>query len=476
VNFKARPTRFVAELGNYNRREQDARIELRIDGTLHEERQIACPPGLNTFEFEYQFPVDSETSTGHTDVPTESHYATVSITGDDLPEDNRFVLPLEVRRTIPVLVIENQVDTQLWDSDGGYLSAALESAAEQNRTGLFQVQRKPLVDFGRFQPGDLDGFKVVVLVNIPSISRDTQFLLEQFVRRGGGLMVALGPDCDSEAYAELWRDGTGLVPAQLDRIMPYTVRPFRPTFPAGPAKYVLDIFDLSRTRVLNQVRVEKFWVCKPAQDAFALALFEDAPFLLYRPFGEGRTLLWTTSVDTAWTNFPVTRDYLPLLQNLATYLAASIQPPIRLAQGEALVCTWADRPGDPDTDKSTATCELVDPDGISHELTPTRVRHSTTVEWADTQKPGLYTLSAPGRPPKYFAVTCVPGEGNLRVLDADQRDELQDTVVTAFVDDYAALQEQFAAEVGARQWWRWLVMLTILVLAAESYIAWRFSR
>ena len=83
--------------------------------------------------------------------------------------------------------------------------------------------------------------------------------MEQFVEKGGGLLVTLGDQVDPAKYNTMSDDGRGLIPVALETVQPYKERPFRPTFRAGAGKHILNIFDTSRTRVLSDVRVEKFW-------------------------------------------------------------------------------------------------------------------------------------------------------------------------------------------------------------------------
>ncbi|NQT93152.1 MAG: hypothetical protein HQ559_10360, partial [Lentisphaerae bacterium] len=492
-----RTTRFLAELGNYTEKKRNVHVVFRVDGTVSTERDVELPTGITTIEFDHLFPPekqkeDPETlaedaeeppveSTDETedDEPADagSHYVTVEVDEDDLETDNVFSLALEVRNSIPVLVVEGQEVEDLWLADGGLAGLALGAVAVPGQPGLFRPIQKTLHEV---EEGDLDfsrRYKAIVLADVPSLSRRFRFALEKFVDGGGGLLVMLGDRVDKEAYNKMSEGGEGILPAELERVEAYTSRPFRPSFPAGIAGQILDIFDLGRTRVLSEVRVEKFWRCRPSKDGIVLAVFDDAPFLVYRKYGEGRVALWTTSANAEWTNFPMTQDYLPLLQNLLVYLAGSVQPPINLAQGDTLVYSRpADLVPEPEgEDEEPILCTIITPDGENEDIEGEFVGDEWVAEWQETTQPGVYTVMMGGARPKYYAVSFVPGEGDLSPLSDEARDAFDDTIVSEYVKNDEELQQALNRETGVREWWRILVFLALLVLTAELYLGWRFA-
>jgi len=173
----------------------------------------------------------------------------------------------------------------------------------------------------------------------------------------------------------------------------------------------------------------------------------------------------------------VTQDYLPLLQNLMVYLAGSVQPPINLAQGDTLVYT---RPADlvpaPEgEDEEPIRCTITTPEGEHEDVEGTFAGDEWVAEWQETTAPGLYTVTMEGAEPKYYAVSFVPGEGDLSPLDDETRDTFDSTVVSEYVRDDEELRVAVQRETGVREWWRVLVFLGLLLLMAELYLGWRFA-
>lgn len=477
-----RPVTFMVEVSNYTDERTSTLVEFLVDGKLVASRDLDCALGANIIEFDYSF-TSLETHANTTGNRHSSHYVEAHIGEDDIALDNTFSLALQVQHSIPVLLIEGDNDTGLWDSDGGLLSLALTSAGSADRSGLFDVTRRKLHDFDRIDAADFEQYKCIVLVNVPSLSRHQQFSIEQFVERGGGLLVTLGDNVSAAEYNRTNNDGKGMIPAKLTRIVSVEDEPLNPRFPAGAASHILDIFDTSRTRVLTEVRVRKFWECSPAADALGVGFLGDMPFLIYRRYGEGRVALLTTSANAEWTNFPTTQDYLPLIQDLVVYLSASVQPPINIAQNEPLVFVappqWDTPTPDSDPDDKAAdkrVCRVVAPNAHVDKADCHYVGGKWVMEWMDTTMPGIYTVTVGDSDPVYYAVALQRGEGNLSILDSEARDRAGDTIVTGFVDNLQELRIRIEDEVGAREWWRRLIFLALAVLCLELVLAWRYSK
>ena len=483
-----RSTQFLVEMANYGESRESVHVRFHVDGTLYAERDVICNPGISVIQFDHTFsqlhePARTPTN-GRPTSRTSSHYVSVTIDDDDLVADNSFSLALEVRHSIPILVVEGHEPRDIWDADAGLLSLALDSTAKPGSAGLFDVTRKNLYEVEDADVDALENYKTIVLANVPSFSHDFQFALEQFVERGGGLLMTLGDRIDADAYNRTSADGRGLIPARLTKIRSAEGEPWSPTFAAGAAHSILDLFDVNRTKVLNEIRVARYWDTHAARDARVIARFGESPFIVCRQYGHGRVALWTTAANTTWSNFPLTQDYLPLLQNLAIYLSASVKPPINLSQGDALVYAFPPAPASSAGPSDLVMkeielwehCTLTFPDGRQREVRGNFVGGQWVAEWLDTAEAGVYTVTVHENVPrKHYAVALRPGEGDVTPLNAEDRKLLRSTVITGIVDNRRSLDAAIARETGATELWRVLLVLAALLLCAELYLGWRFS-
>ncbi len=461
-----RQTTFVAELANHAAAEQRTRVSFSVDGEVKAERDVRLPPGTKMVQFDHLFQTPG------------SHAVSVQVGPDDLPVDNTLYHSVHVMSQIPVLVAKPATRSDV----ESVVETALLASGELGGDGLFAVSAVSHTDLDLWSSDDLNRFKCLVLLDVPSLSEYAAFNVERFVEQGGGLLVGLGENVVAPAYERLFNRGRGVLPARLSETVSYSSRFFAPAFPAGRAGFLLDIFDLSRTRVLNEVKTTRYWRVAPHDDAVVPALFGDDPFLVYRPFGKGRAVLWTTSIDEQWSNFPFTQDYLPLLHNLVLSLSAGVAPPVNLMPGDTLVYS-SERPvtgGDPAAPLSGAgpasprEFSLVAPDGSVHTALAEQEGQEWTFEWQQTDKPGLYTVRASGVPPRYFTVAPEHAEGDLTAL-APARVTALDACPAVFVDNEADLTARVQQEEGGREWWRVAIMAALLLLCGELFLGWRFS-
>ena len=263
---------------------------------------------------------------------------------------------------------------------------------------------------------------------------------------------------------------------------------FHPKFPAGAATFMLDIFDLSRTKVLTEVGVDEYWKVKPAEENVrVLAAFGDDPFLLYKRFGKGHVVQWTTTATAKWNNFPFTRDFLPLLHNICIYTASKTAPPTHVAQGEPIVYSthrpFSGSEEEEETleefsqqDEVPTEATLVGPDGEEEELILEPREGEWTAESKETWEPGLYTVKVEGLPDRHFSVPLPADEAKLDPLGEEVAEELGESVPHERHTDFQEMLESIGEEEGGKSWWVLFAALAFAALCLELFLSWRFSQ
>ena len=242
---------------------------------------------------------------------------TVRIGSDGLAADNAFhfiVSPAEPLRIILV--------------DRGSASA-----------GLFLNRALAIGDAPRFETAarqpdavteeDLRRASVVVMndVTVPAAFGRR---LARFVENGGGLLVALGPRAT-------WPQDADVLPAALlqpvDRTRGDSAR-------IGALEFghpVFEAFRAPRSGDFAPTRFYGYRAVKPVEGAQVLARFDaGAPALLERRVGNGRVLLWTSTLDLSWSDLPLKPIYLPFVHQSVRYLASYAQPAPWLTVGQVL--------------------------------------------------------------------------------------------------------------------------------------------
>jgi aerotolerance regulator-like protein/VWA domain-containing protein len=309
---------------------------------------------------------------------------------DALAIDDRRYLRVELRRDVRVLLVDGDPRTVRHDDELFYLETALrpgdraDSALAITTTTPDELQRRRL--------GDYD---VVFLCNVKPLDRNRVADLEGWVRRGGGLFVSVGDNVEADAY----NSQMGPLLAQELRTARQVAKGPKPKDEAGgqPERIgrieathpVFSVFS-ARAAGLKDANFWKVYLLGPTEKTDArttLARFESgAPALVEAKLGVGRLLLWTSTIDRDWNDLPIHPGYLPLVQQVARYLARtpSDRPEANVVVGRAreVAVTAED-----------ARIEITAPSGKKTTFEGAKVKGHTSVTFTEVDEPGFYHVS-----------------------------------------------------------------------------------
>jgi hypothetical protein len=246
----------------------------------------------------------------------------VALPEDPLAMDDARAVALVVPREVRALVVDGAPSPVRYRDEAYFVDSALASPASP-------VQ-PTLVDAEALAGEDLAKYDVVFLLNVRSVGAKAADL-ERFVENGGGLFVAVGDEVDPEAYG---RELGKLLPMPL-HVVKTAANP--DDGPARAARFAdvawdhpaLSVFTGDAREGLLGVRTFRYVLAKPSQKgapATVLASYDDgAPALVEGRRGKGRVLLFTSSADRDWTDWPIRTSFLPAMQRFAGFLAGGLE-------------------------------------------------------------------------------------------------------------------------------------------------------
>jgi hypothetical protein len=216
---------------------------------------------------------------------------------DDLRGDDRRYLAIKRPEPRRVLVVAQ-------DAEGVgplFTSAALETVTTLSLTA--DVRTTPLGD------PPLIGYSFVVVTDIGLLDAAQTAAIEDYVENGGRALLAAGP-----------RSG-GLT------TLPVTGQTLR-TNPQMGAQRSVSIGEVDTShpalRGVDELRAANFYrsinVEPTEADRVAMRLADGTPLLLERAMGQGRVLLFTSSLDREWNDLPVQPAFVPLMAGIANHL------------------------------------------------------------------------------------------------------------------------------------------------------------
>jgi hypothetical protein len=302
-----------------------------------------------------------------------------------------------------------------------FVEAALASSASP--------VRPKLIDGEALGSEELTGYDVVFLLNVRSPGAKAAEL-RRLVERGGGLFISLGDQIDPDRYGDELGD---LLPLPLHLVKTAVERgaPGAETRAAHVGEVDWDhpafsVFKGTGREGLLGARFFRYVLTRPASrkgngaDApKVIAAFDDgAPALVEARRGAGRVLLFTSSVDLEWNDWPIRTSFLPSMQRFAALLAGALEerrePPTTAGAEKKLQL------GD-----GRKLAALVGPDGREWrggQLKAEGLVESGTEATLRPRLPGLWQVKVADRtgerldPKLAFAVWADPRESDTRRL------------------------------------------------------------
>lgn len=488
-----RPLRFEAQVANYGKQEaKDIKVSLLVDGASADEVTLpSIPPG------------GTRSVPLNTRLKTEGwHNITARIAGDRFPGDDTRTLAVRAIREIRVLMVDGEPGTEPRESETFFLGHALVPVSAEEAEQYY-------VKTSTIAPADMagtrfDDFDSVVLANVPDFSADTATALENFVKRGGGLLIFPGAKINATSYNQQLASVRKLLPAtfgeprgdaaQDEKFLSFQTKGYDHPIVAlwnDNAAGTLASARFFRTFELNLLAApaagagEKAGKQESEKGAATNALaslaapkailrFSDGSIAVAeRALGLGRVVMFASTADTAWNDLAVRPAFVPLLHRTLGTLIQRHDDGANVRVG----AQFARR----------LTADLLHKDAVvmapgaaagTRDLRRVELVNDTPVlTYEATDKAGIYEISiAEPATVLKFAAQPDPSESSMAELPAEEVNALGQVAAVQRWNPTLNLREWVEkARVGAEFWLP--ILIAVLALAAlETFLAQYFSR
>ncbi len=320
-----------------------------------------------------------------------------------LPADNVFAFHMPRVGASRVLVVDGDPGPTPTASEVYFLERAL---APWGTAGAVRGGVLPDVTSSAGVPElDPELHRVIFVANL-SDPAPLAARLTDFVRRGGGLVLALGDNVTPDLYNGAL---AALLPARLKRPQSLVARGedgvatelpdtslalFRPFSRGGRGSF-------ARTRWRQLYGLEPY---EDSEEVRTLLRTEGGlPLLIERKVGQGHVLLLTGTMDLGWGDFPLQSAFMPFVQRLVTYLGGEAG-----GGGERMSAKVGEGVAVPLPD-GVIEATVEGPNGP----VPARLRAGEVL--FEPSAPGAYLVETPGAPPlAWVAVNTDPAESDVR--------------------------------------------------------------
>lgn len=361
-----------------------------------------------------------------------SQVLTAEITTTGFTADDHFDASIDVIDPIKVLLISGDARVAPFQSETDFIRWALAPHQAAHQKQESDPCAVTVLGADTWSGDEIDPYQVVILANIERFDAEQVRALERYVYAGGRLLIAPGDLSRVEDYnAELYRDGAGLLPAELQPATPGDGSAAT-TLLGYDSTHAIFQFLRGRPDPIPQATIGRYFPAVARQTyAWPLAWYASGdPFLIEGSSERGRVILMTTSLDADWSTLPLSNFYLPFLQNMVRYLASN--PAHRnLLPGDAIQVGFAN--GD-----APRRVWLSGPGLTRRPMEVVRFGQQAEVRFTDTARPGQYRLDVeePGRSPYsiFFVVSPPPQESDLTQLTPEQSTTLKSNLSLRLID------------------------------------------
>lgn len=342
--------------------------------------------------------------------------------------------------------------------------------AASRSTGQLSVDNITWDDISRIQS---EGYDAVILDGVSSIPEFAWPELQNFTQSGGGLVLVPGEDGNPE------RINPFLQRMNAGRFTGFTGVPGRFEEVARVDRIVRghpvldEIFDVQEDEDvrIDLPRIYHYWNYSPGSSSAAQVILRtnlDDPLLIDHRVGNGRFVIAATSPDPAWSGFAINPIFAPLFYRVGMYAAAGESGSVNEFElGKPF--EWS-----LNRDFDTFTLSLNDVELVPEirSVGGGLLLNAPTDEWT----PGFAKL-ANQTDTLYIAVNQRSEESDFNILESRRIRELFSEHFS--VNDVLSLGDRTADEASAsigaastgREIWNWFIIVAILLLAGESFVA-----
>ena len=410
--------------------------------------------------------------------------------GDAVAADDERWCVVDFPDGVPVLVVEDGASQR----HAYYLRSAIQPGPRA-QTGL-RPEVRPTTFLRDIAPDALNAYHAVFLLNVSRLDQKAVDNLQDYVRAGGGLAIFMGSECSVGFYNRLHDQGRGLFPlplASADELDPKPADDV-PDLEVEPHP-LFDVFRGERNPFIRGIAIHRFyktmsgWAPEPDSTARVLARLRNGmPLVVERKFGDGRVVVFLTTLAPDWNNWAQDPSFVIVLLQLQSYLAGrrgadlprlvgtslAVQLDATKYRSDLTFVTPGDQPAMPRTIDRRAVKPAEEATVLIASLGPTDMGGG---QIGETDATGIYEawpITSQGDVQvRRYALNVEPAEGDLAVVTQRQLADKLNPVKFQY-HRWQQFQADLAQQAGFN-WSRIILLVLVGLLLVEQLMAYLAS-
>jgi hypothetical protein len=393
-------------------------------------------------------------------------------------------------KQVQVLLVEGKPGGEPRESETFYLRRALQPVDESVRDQYF-IQTRTV------SPAELENIRVdesdvIVLANVSDLSANVLRATQRAVREGRGLIIFPGDQTNLAFYNKQ----LGMMPAvigeaegdaaQAEKFWTYQSKDF--THPvtalwndpgAGNIGSVRTYrrFDLTPVKPSAKVAAGATPATEQAAGSVVLNYSDGKPAAIERGYGLGRVMLFAgpASTNATWNDLAVRpKVFLPLVHRVLGSMLSREDEYLNIRVGQK----WLWRVGEDLLGRDAMIARPGESEKTQDSRKVEMAGGYPTLSYDRTDVAGVYAVSIAGDAGEAvkFAVQSDAQESQLEALSAQQQEALATVASVTQWKPGTPLEEDLSRQRIGKELWLYFGVLAVLLAAAETFLAWRFSQ
>lgn len=323
---------------------------------------------------------------------------------------------------------------------------------------------------------------VLILADVAELDASEAERIKNFVANGGGLILTVGDNIETDTYKRHLGGEDGLMPCDFVQAVgdAFNRDQFRVIATVQYDHPIFTPFKEPNHGDFGKARFYRLFQAVPTKDATVIAAYDDgSPALFEKSYGNlGRVLCFTSTIDREWNDLPIRAVYLPFLHESIKYLAlksVDTTPSYRI--GDSVELKIFDDEEVADTTKRPEIA-IFDPNNVETRVQPDENApegpSQNSIFYADTSVPGIYSAHISGGDTQYFVVNIDTSESDLAARDIEELTSMLKGAADESVEEKpsAELVAQYREDVEKNQnVWAYLMLAVFALAVTEMFLA-----
>ena len=457
------PVRITADVTNYSGKDVlDCVADLYINDRLRDSKRMVIRAGRTEPAAFYHKFSDTGVNTGY-----------IEISADPLPLDNKVYFALNIRGSVPVLIVDGKPSKKKFAGESGFLSFAFSPYGPED-IGKKKIISASVCEYSTFNINQLGENKAVILSNVTYIPEDMVLPLENYVKSGNGALFFAGDLVNPQYYnSRFYKEKSGILPCLIGaKVLPkkegdtFFIDKINMEHPLMAKFKESEIKELKKTRFGSffELRTD---ISDPS--VTVLASFNNGmPAIVAKKSGRGNAVIIATGANRRWSDLVIKPMFLPLLYETVYYLSSGAEEKRNLKIGEKIKRVAAFG--------NSQAAKLFTPDGKQAGYKSSVNAEGRVMEYEDTFDPGFYKLLLQDKYDYYAVNLETKYESDTERAKKEYIMKIAPKERFVFIEEEADAKSMIAQGRNGIGIWKELIFLTVLILAAESFLAYRFGK